>query len=211
MTLKCRENAPRRAFSRLATVRRSAALALATLLGLSTALALASCGGGNDAKLLPGATAEEITENLDQVRQLVSDGECVGATDAAQQVSAQVEELGGVDAKLKQALQDGASRLGEVVAECEEATAETVAPSPEATTTESTEPPGQEKKREKEEEKAEKEAENQQGEKEVPPTPPAKAPPTPPAEEAPPTETGGTGASGGVSPGAPVEGEGGEE
>jgi hypothetical protein len=213
VTLNCRENLPNATLSRLATVRRPVAFALA--LGLLAVLSMASCGGGDDAKLLPGATANEITENLDRVRQLVAEGECIGAADAAREVGAQVEALAGVDAKLKRALESGAGRLNEVVDECEEASTEAVAPPVEVPTTESTEPPGQEKKREKELEKAEKEAEKEaekaEKEKPAPPSPPpATTPETqiPPTEEAPPVEGGGTGAPGGVSPGAPVgEGE----
>lgn len=213
MTLNCRGNLPKGTFSRLATMRRPAAFALAIALGATAALALASCGGGDDAKLLPGATAQEINENLDRVKLYAEEGECVGAADAVGEVNAQVEALAEVDAKLKQALQRGTARLGEVVASCEEeSTTETIAPSTEATTTESTEPPGQEKKREKEVEKAEKEAEKPPKEKSSPPGPPETTPteppaPTTPTEEVPPTESGGTGASGGVSPGAPVGGE----
>ena len=70
---------------------------------------------GEDAKLLPGSTAQEITENLDTVKQLADEGECVGAADAAAEVSTQVESLEGVDPKLKQALQRGVARLDEVV------------------------------------------------------------------------------------------------
>ncbi len=213
MTLNCRGNLPKGAFSRLATVRRPAVFALAIALGATAALALASCGGGDDAKLLPGATAQEISENLDRVKQYEEEGECVGASDAVGEVNAQVEALTGVDAKLKQALQRGTARLDEVVASCEEEepTTEAIAPSTEATTTESTEPPGQEKKREKEAKKAEKEAEKPPKEKPSPPGPPETPPteppaPTTPTEEVPPTESGGTGASGGVSPGAPVGG-----
>jgi hypothetical protein len=210
VTPNCREKPPRRAFSRLATVRRLAAFALALALGTTAAFALASCGGGEDAKLLPGTTAEEIGENLDTVQQFAAEGECVGAADAAQEVSDEVEALGGVDVKLKQALQRGAARLNEVVTTCEEETTESVAPASEAPSTEETTklPPGQEKKEEKEREKEESKAE-----KEAPP-----GPPTPPAETTPneptttpppPTESGGTGAPGGVSPGTPV-GPGGE-
>jgi outer membrane biosynthesis protein TonB len=213
MTLNCRGNPSPGAFSRLATVRRPAAFALALVLGATAALALASCGGGDDAKLLPGATAQEISENLDRVKQYAEEDECVGAADAVGEVNAQVEALTGVDAKLKRALQRGTERLGEVVASCEEEpTTEAVEPATEATTTESTEPPGQEKKREKEREKAEKEAEKPpKKEAPSPPEPPETTPaeppaPTTPAEEVPPTEDGGTGASGGVSPGAPVGG-----
>lgn len=204
--LNCRENLSQTTFSRLASMRQPAALGLILAL-VAAALVLASCGEGEDARLLPGATAQEITENLDQVRQLASERECVGAADAAQEVSAQVEALGGVDVKLKQALERGAARLSEVVADCEEVTTEAVAPSAEATE-EETEPPGQEKKAEK---KAEKEREKEEKKEETegpsePPTTPSETPPQePPATTpAPPSEGGGTGAPGGISPGAPV-------
>lgn len=214
MTLNCRENPHQRAFSRLATVRQLAAFALALVLGATAAVALASCGGGEDAKLLPGTTAEEIAENLDSVKQFVSEGECVGAENAAREVSAQVEALDEVDAKLKQALQRGAEKLSEVVVSCVETETEAVAPADEAPSTEEDEPPpGLEKKAEKELEKEEKalakeeEKEEKEEEKEVPPVTPT--PPTEtPSTEPPPSEGGGTDAPGGVGPGAPVgEGE----
>jgi hypothetical protein len=180
---------------------------LALILGAATALALISCGGGEDAKLLPGNTATEITENLDRVKQYAEEGECVGAEDAVSEVNSQVEGLTGVDPKLLEALQRGAARLSEVVASCEEEETEAVEPSSEATTTEETEkvPPGLEKKEEKEREKEEKELEKEEekAEKKEPPetktTPEEETTTTPPA-----AEDGGTGASGGVGPGAPV-------
>lgn len=190
------------AFSRLATMRQLAAFALALGLGAATALGLVSCGGGEDAKLLPGATAAEITENLDAVKQLASEGECAGAAEATQEVSAQVEAVEGVDARLKQALERGVARLSEVVTTCEEDTTEAVAPSSEATSAEGTKgSPGQEKKEEREKEKPQKE------EPETPGAPTETTPETPPTTTtpAPPTEGGGTGAPGGVSPGTPVE------
>jgi hypothetical protein len=142
-------------------VRQSAISTLALALGAAAALGLASCGGGEDAKLLPGNTAAEITENLDRVKQYAEEGECVGAEDAVSEVNTQVEGLTGVDPKLVEALQQGAARLSEVVASCDEEDTEAVAPESEATTTEETEkvPPGLEKKAEKEREKEEKEEE----------------------------------------------------
>lgn len=193
-SLKCRQIRSLGAFSRLATVRRL--IASAAIFSLA-AVSLAACGGGDDAKLLPGATAAEITENLDLVRQYAGEGECVGAADAAAEVRAQIETLQGVDTKLEEALQRGAQKLDEVLAECEE-------PTEEATTTEETtqaegeEPPGQEKKAEKEREKEEKAEE-----RETAPPPSEKTPPEEPATP-PPSEGGGTGAPGGVSPGAPA-------
>jgi outer membrane biosynthesis protein TonB len=102
----------------------AATSAVSVALGLAVAIALASCGGG-DAKLLPGTTAKEITENLESVRVLAAEGECVDAEDAAQEVSTQVDELQGIDPKLKEELQKGATKLNEVVLTCtEETTAE---------------------------------------------------------------------------------------
>jgi hypothetical protein len=104
---------------------RLTAYPLAAALGLAAALALAACGGGGEAKLLPGGTAGEITSNLDQVKQMAASGECVGARDAAQQVAVQIDELGNVDKRLKEALREGAARLDEVIAtDCVEASEE---------------------------------------------------------------------------------------
>ncbi len=217
MTLNCRENAPRKSLSRLATVRRFALSTLTLVLAAAVATALVACGSGEDAKLLPGNTAQEINENLDRVQQYSEEGECVGAEDAVAEVTTQVEALHGVDPKLQDALRRGAARLGEVVAGCEEAEEdETISPAEEAPTTEAEErvPPGQEKKaekerekeekdQEKEEEKAEKEAEK--AEKEAPPA-------ESPAEKTPPA--GGPdegGASGGVGPSTPAAPEQGDE
>ena len=213
MTLKCRQNKRQKPFSRLATVRQPAISTLALALGVAAALGLASCGGGKDAKLLPGNTAAEITENLDRVKQYAEEGECVGAEDAVAEVNAQVEGLTGVDPKLVEALQRGAARLREVIASCDEEETEAVAPESEATTTEETEkvPPGQEKKEEKEREKEEKalEKEEKKAEKDEEKPPPK----TTPEEATTPTtpEGGGTGAPGGVSPSTPVAPEQGNE
>src|SRR4051812_12037633 len=157
MTPKCRGNMSQRWLSRLATVRQLTISTLALALGAAAALGLVSCGGGEDAKLLPGNTAAEITENLDRVKQYAEEGECVGAEDAVGEVNAQVEGLTGVDPKLVEALERGAARLSEVVTSCQEES-EALVPESEATTTEETEktPPGQEKKEEKEREKEEK-------------------------------------------------------
>lgn len=104
---------------------RLSAVLLALLLGGVSALALASCGGGSDANLLPGTTASQIESNLDQVKQLTAEGECIGAENAVTEVAAEVEGLQGVDRKLKAALQEGTAKLSEVVSECEEAGEET--------------------------------------------------------------------------------------
>jgi hypothetical protein len=208
VTVKCRENLDPRALSRLEVI--AAPLTLA--LGIAAALALVSCGGGDDAQLLPGGTAREITANLDTVEQLTSEGDCIGAEDAAEQVSAQVEALQGVDQTLVRALQQGATRLNEVVATCEEAVTEAVTPTtvPDTTTSEAEEKvkEKEEKEREKEEERAEKEEEKEE-EQETGPT-------GPPEEVPPPHSNGGgkgpdgepgEGPSGGISPGDAVGGD----
>jgi outer membrane biosynthesis protein TonB len=187
---------------------------LACILAAAMALGLSACGG-SDADLLPGDTASEITANLDQVRDLVGEGECVGAADAAQEVSAQVNALGGVDKKLKQALQEGATRLNEVVASCEEAPEEETEPAVEtAIEPEDEEEPKKEKAEKPEKTKPEKGAEEEPEETEteaLPPQAEGKAKGHEKQEEAvPPAETGGGTPAGGVGPGAAVEENGGD-
>jgi len=205
VTFKCRENPGSIALSRLGVI----AAPLTVALGIAAALILASCGGSQDAQLLSGATAREITANLDTVERLANEGECVGAEDAAEQVSAQVEALRGVDETLKRALQRGATRLNEVVATCEEATTEALAPARVPQTDESTTEAGT-KQEEKRAEKERKEAEKEEAKEEPetgPTGPPAEVPPPHsngegkgPPEGGEPTE----GPSGGIGPGAAV-------
>jgi hypothetical protein len=102
---------------------RLSASLLVFLLGAASAVALVSCGGGDDANLLPGTTADQIESNLDEVEQLADAGDCVGAESAVAEVTAEVEEL-QVDLKLKAALQEGTTRLSELVGRCEEETIE---------------------------------------------------------------------------------------
>ena len=217
-TLGCRGILRRGVFSRLARMPR--ARAMAPLLCLAAALVLSACGD-EDAKLLPGGTAREITANLDTVRQLSAEGDCAGAESAARQVAEQIEAIEGVDRRLKQALEDGADRLEEVIAECEEESVETTAPpvapsdEDEGADEEEKEAEKEREAQEKEEEKAEKEAEREEegdgeGSSELPPQANGEGKGldegngSPPAEEAP-----EEGSSGGVSPSAPVgEGDG---
>jgi hypothetical protein len=171
------------------------------------ALGLAACGE-DDAQLLPGGTAREITANLDTVQQLSDEGDCVGAESAAQQVGEQIEALEGVDRKLKQALEDGAARLEEVIVECEESTTEAVAPA---------EIPPEDEEEDGEAEEKEKKPKPDKGDEgpETPETSPSLPPQAngkgkgldngngPPAEEEAPEE-GAESPSGGVSPGSPA-------
>jgi hypothetical protein len=213
-THKCRQNLPSMPFSRLDRMPRLPHSPLALGLGAVAVLALASCGG-EDARLLPGETAREITANLDTVRQLSDEGDCVGAESAAQQVGEQIEAIEGVDRQLKRALEDGAARLEEVIASCEESTTEAIAPAaiPGEDEEEAEEKPAKGK------EKKEKEAKSEE-EEAAPATPPPALPPQakgegkglengngPPASEEEGVEEGpDESQSGGVAPGAPAGG-----
>ena len=187
---------------------------LTLALGGAAALALVSCGG-EDARLLPGETAREITANLDTVQQLTDEGDCIGAESAAEQVGEQIEALEGVDVKLKRALEGGAARLNEVIAGCEEATTEAIAPAVIPTEVES-----DEEEPLKEGEGKEKKAKPRPKEEETAPEAQAPPPSLPPQANgegkgldngnAPPSDEENTeeSSSGGVSPGTPAgEGE----
>lgn len=180
-----------------------------TAFALLTAAAagLAACGGGENADLLPGATASQIESELDRVEQLVVEGECAEAAASAAEIGSQVEGLEGVDERLQRALAEGAARLTENVAtECEEAPEEEIAPVEEPEETEPEEKPEKPEKPDKEEKEAEKEESDDEG----PTLPPqsngkgeekgqGEEPPVEPEEpEGPP--------SGGVGPGTAVEG-----
>lgn len=214
MTVRCRENPPPEPFSRLGQVRRPVVSLLVLMLVGGAAVFVTACGE-EDAQLLPGETAREITANLDTVQQLADEGDCLGAESAAQQVSEQVEALGSVDERLQRALREGADRLNEVVVGCEE---EVDSATPELTEpeTETTPADGEEKEREKQERKEEKEEDKEQREeereeKEVPaPLPPqseGEGKGKGPDGEGPPSgsEDEGEGSpSGGVSPSSPA-------
>jgi len=192
---------------------RLSASLLALALAAVAALGVSACGSGGKADLLPGSTATEITANLDQVKALATTGDCVGAEDAAQAVSSQIEELGGVDKKLKQALREGATRLNEVVANCEEAETEEALPAVEPAEELEEEEPKEKPEKAAKPDKAEKEEAAEETETETAPTLPTqaegKAKGHEKQEEAalpPAAETGGTSA-GGVGPAAPAGSE----
>jgi hypothetical protein len=185
---------------------RLSALLLVFALGAGAAVALVSCGGSN-ADLLPGTTADEIEANLDAVQQLAAEEDCFGAEDAVAQVAAEVEELDGVNAKLKRAREEGTAKLSEVVGRCEETTEETE-PAVE-TAVEPEEVEEKEKKPKKEKPEKEEPAEGP-SEGEGPKLPPQsngkgeeKGGGPAPAETEPKSEE--TAPSGGVGPGVGVE------
>lgn len=187
-------------------------LLIAVLLGAASAAALASCGGGN-ADLLPGTTAEQIESNLDQVEELAAEEDCIGAEDAVAEVAAEVEELEGVNLKLKTALQEGTGRLSEVVSLCEEETGEETEPSLQANV-EAEELEDEKKPKKVEPEKEEKEPKEKPAAGEGPALPPpsngkgeekGKGGGEPPAETEGEAESEETPSTGGVGPGVGVE------
>jgi hypothetical protein len=109
---------------------------LALVLGAAVAVGLVSCGGRDEKGLLPGENAQQIVDNLNQVEQDASNGDCDLALQHAEEVRAQIEALGNdVNAQLKQRLADGAAKLEQLIpTDCVEAT--TTAPA--ETTTETT-------------------------------------------------------------------------
>lgn len=197
---------------------RPAASLIALALGAVLLLAVGGCGE-EDAELLPGSTAREITANLDAVQQLADEGECTGAESAALQVGEQVESLRGVDARLQRALAQGAERLEEVVARCEEeleatepVPAEMEAEDEAAAEQLEKEEEREEKELEKREKEEEKQAETDEGDEGEGGGPPPVAPQSEAegngnegeGEGPPPAEEEGDSSSGGVSPANPA-------
>lgn len=210
MTRDCRENPPPGSLSRLGRMPRLAAVLLALTLGSATALALTACGE-EDAQLLPGETAREITANLNAVKQLADEGDCAGAESASAQVSEQVAALTGVDPQLKRALEEGTTRLGEVISGCEETATEAIAPAtiPPETEEEEEEPSEDEKAKKQKPKEKEPAAESPATPPPLPPQAEGEAKGRPPSEPEVPSEPEAPEEtpSGGVSPGSPAEGE----
>lgn len=187
---------------------RLSAFLLALALTAALAVGVSACGDSGD-DLLPGTTASEINSNLDEVQALVAEGNCSGASEAANTVTDQVAELSGVARELKEALDEGAARLNEVVAACEEVPSEAEEEAAAQAAEEAERDADEEAEKE---EKSEKEKPDK-GKTEKETGPPVE-PPEPPGqekkeekEEAPPVEPETGGNSGGVGPGAAVEGE----
>jgi TolA-binding protein len=92
------------------TMRRALPFLLALLLGVGAAL-LAACGqttrGG-----IPAAAASDLNRQLEDVRERVADGRCEELAGQLRQVNTRIDNLPrSVDARLVQALRDGADRL----------------------------------------------------------------------------------------------------
>ena len=212
VTLNCRENPHQRAFSRLAAMRQLAAFALALALGAAAPSRSPPAAAARTPSCCPATTAQEITENLD-TRQAARRRRRMRRRRQTRrsEVGDQVEALEGVDPKLKQALQRGAARLersGRRAAK-KRRPKRSRPPTKRRATEEDEKPPGQEKKAEKEREKEEKASRRRKTQKcrrDTPTTPDRNdAGRTADHDRRRPAEGGGTGASGGVGPGAPAE------
>jgi hypothetical protein len=117
--------------------RRRMLLSLLVALVALTATALAACGDGgtNRDELLSPTAASELRSTLAEVQQRVEDGDCTGAGEQAQTLEQQAGSLPvKVEANLRDALVDGASRLQKLVLDrCEApATGPTVPAAPTA-------------------------------------------------------------------------------
>jgi hypothetical protein len=107
-----------------ASRRRTHLSLLAALAGLAVT-GLAACGenGSSKDRPLSSATASELRSTLAAVEQRVDDGDCAGAGEQAQTLERQAGSLpADVDADLRDALVDGASRLQVLIVDrCEPA------------------------------------------------------------------------------------------
>jgi hypothetical protein len=183
---------------------RLSAYLLALLCGAAVTVGLVACGSGSDSGLLPGSTASEINSNLDKVQQRVAEGECAGAEEATAEISGQIESLGGVDSRLKEALSEGAARLADVVATCEEVPDEE---DEELQALEADEEAQAEEEAEAKKEKPDKSKPEKEREQKEPPTEADEPAAEEEKEVIPPAEEGGGTNSGGVGPAAPAGGE----
>jgi hypothetical protein len=182
-------------------VSRLTSLPIVIFLTIVAGVTLSACGGSNP-KLLPGTTAAQINANLDEVQRLAEEEDCIGAENAATAVQEEIDALEGVDAKLKQALVQGAERLNSVVGECEETGLVGEEEAREAEEAERAEEEEQEKERKPKKPEKEKEAEEEpaEGNEGKPSQPEGEEE----GGEEQPAEEGGETGSGGISPGAPA-------
>jgi hypothetical protein len=114
---------------------------LALALGAAVAVGLVSCGSRDEKGLLPGNNAQQILDNLDQVKADAQSGDCSSASAEVAAVQSEIDALPTtVDAQLRARLSDGTQRLADVVnspGACE-TTAETTTVEPPSTETSTT-------------------------------------------------------------------------
>lgn len=176
-------------------------LLLSLILGAGTAV-LISCGGDEGPETgIPATDAEGMIGELDRARAALEAGDCAEVEESATQLQGAAAGLAddGVDAEVREGIDQGAARLAELAndpSQCEQTTTE------DTTTTEETEPTTEPTTTEEttttttEEEPEEGEGDDDGG----PPPPEDGGPPPPedggPPEDAGPPESGGTGTGG---------------
>jgi cell division protein FtsN len=107
---------------------------LALALGAAVAVGLVSCGTRDEKGLLPGNNAQQILDNLDQVKADAQSGNCSSAALEVATIQDEIDALPTtVDAQLRARLSDGAQRLADVVKGACETTTETTAVEPTST------------------------------------------------------------------------------
>jgi hypothetical protein len=113
----------------------SVRLPLAFLLGVAAAVLIA-CGGSNK-KLLPAVSADRLKNDLADVSQAIDQQDCAAAAKAFTQFQADLQRVPAtVDRRLRQRLNEGASRLSNrVPVDCKGAPRTTTTTVPTTTTT----------------------------------------------------------------------------
>jgi hypothetical protein len=113
----------------------SVRLPLAFLLGVATAV-LVACGGSNK-KLLPAVSADRLKNDLADISQAINQQDCSAAGQAFNQFQADLQRVPpSVDRRLRQRLNEGATRLSaRVPIDCKGSPPTTTTTVPTTTTT----------------------------------------------------------------------------
>jgi hypothetical protein len=113
----------------------SVRLPLAFLLGVATAV-LVACGGSNK-KLLPAVSADRLKNDLADISQAINQQDCSAAGQAFNQFQADLQRVPpSVDRRLRQRLNEGATRLSaRVPVDCKGSPPTTTTTVPTTTTT----------------------------------------------------------------------------
>jgi hypothetical protein len=115
----------------------SVRLPLAFVLGVATAV-LVACGGGSSDKLIPASSADQIKNDLADLRQAIGEHACDAAQQKLSQVKQEIDNLpASVDARLRRRLRTGVATLSaRVPVDCQQpATTETTPTTTETTPT----------------------------------------------------------------------------
>jgi len=114
----------------------SVRLPLAFVLGVLSAV-LVACGGGSSDKLIPASNADQISNDLADLRQAIDAHACDAAQQKLSAVQRGIENLpSSVDARIRRRLRDGLQKLSaRVPVDCVATTTETTPTTTETTPT----------------------------------------------------------------------------